>query len=111
MFSRLRIVQWIYVDVAEFLIGRKRLHNFLCVVGSQSKNNLMQGGPFQLLKFILEWDLVTAIPNAVILLRIFLTMGVSVSSCERSFSKLSPFVDDIVAAKQSIDSLDRAWSN
>ena len=65
------------IDVTEFLIERKRLDSFVCVVDSKVKNDLMQGGPLQLLKFILEWDLATSVPNVMILLRIFLTMGAS----------------------------------
>ena len=76
------------IDVTEFLIERKRLDSFVCVVDKKVKNDLMQRGPFQLLKFILGWDLATSVPNVMILLRILLTMGVRVSSCERSFSKL-----------------------
>jgi hypothetical protein len=40
------------------------------------------------LKWIVEWGYQETIPNFCIALRIFLTMSVSIASCERSFSKL-----------------------
>lgn len=45
-------------------------------------------GAQDILSFIVQWDLQEAVPNLVTLFRIFLTMSVSVASCERSFSKL-----------------------
>nr|CAI5858452.1 unnamed protein product [Callosobruchus analis] len=41
-----------------------------------------------LLKAIVELDLKEMFPNVVVAIKIFLTMPVSVASCERSFSKL-----------------------
>ncbi|XP_063794591.1 zinc finger MYM-type protein 1-like [Pseudophryne corroboree] len=40
------------------------------------------------LKFIAEWDFVESLPNLLLSLKLFLTICVSVASCERSFSKL-----------------------
>lgn len=40
------------------------------------------------LKFIVEWDFTESLPNLMIALKLFMTIGVSVASCERSFSKL-----------------------
>ena len=45
-------------------------------------------GPFELLQFIQKYNLENTVPNIVIMLRIFLTIAVSVTTCERSFSKL-----------------------
>ena len=41
-----------------------------------------------LLKWIVKWSFTESLPNLSIVLRIFLTMCISVASCERSFSKL-----------------------
>lgn len=40
------------------------------------------------LKFIVEWDFTESLPNLMIALKLFMTVCVSVASCERSFSKL-----------------------
>ena len=45
-------------------------------------------GPLELLLFILKYKIGNSVPNIVIMLRIFLTIPVSVATCERSFSKL-----------------------
>jgi len=44
--------------------------------------------PLELLQFIQKYKLGNSVPNIVIMLRIFLTIAVSVATCERSFSKL-----------------------
>ena len=36
----------------------------------------------------MKYGLETSVPNIVIAIRIFLTMGISVASCEKSFSEL-----------------------
>jgi len=41
-----------------------------------------------LLQWIVNWDFIEMLPNTTVVLRIFLTMSISVASCERSFSKL-----------------------
>ena len=46
-------------------------------------------GHLELLQFIQKYDLGNSVPNIVIMLRIFLTIAVSVATCERRFSKLS----------------------
>ena len=40
------------------------------------------------MQFIQKYKLGNSVPNIVIMLRIFLTIAVSVATCERSFSKL-----------------------
>jgi len=48
-------------------------------------------GPLELLhlQFIQKYNLGNSVPNIVILLLIFLTIALSVATCERSFSKLT----------------------
>ena len=43
----------------------------------------------KMLEFIAEWDFIETLPNLSLSLKIFLTICVSVASCERSFSKLN----------------------
>ncbi|XP_065664641.1 uncharacterized protein LOC136086277 [Hydra vulgaris] len=43
---------------------------------------------FDILKFILDWDFLKFLPILTLSLQLFLTICVSVASCERSFSKL-----------------------
>ena len=43
---------------------------------------------FDVLKFIVEWDFLESLPILSLSLQLFLTICVSVASCERSFSKL-----------------------
>ena len=42
----------------------------------------------EFLEFIVKYDFVESVPNIALSLRLFLTICVSVASCERSFSKL-----------------------
>ncbi|CAH2295746.1 zinc finger MYM-type 1-like [Pelobates cultripes] len=42
----------------------------------------------QFLEFIVKWDYCESLPNLSLCLRFFLTLCVSIASCERSFSKL-----------------------
>lgn len=52
------------------------------------QSNMLSQGPYELLQFLLKNHLSETVPNLIILIRIFLTIGISVASCERSFSKL-----------------------
>ena len=72
------------VDVSkeEFQLERQRLQNF--IAGSERQDN----GPLELLHFIQQFKLGISVENIVLMLRIFLTTGISVASCERSFYKL-----------------------
>ena len=45
-------------------------------------------GPLELLQFIHKYNLWNSVPNIVIVLQIFLTIAVSVATCEKRFSKL-----------------------
>jgi len=44
-------------------------------------------GPLELLQFIQKYNLGNSVPSIVIKLRIFLTIAISVATCERGFSK------------------------
>ena len=46
-------------------------------------------GSLKLLQFIQKYNLGISVPNIVIMLRIFLTIAVSVATCERGFAKLN----------------------
>ena len=75
------------IDKDEFLMERKRLQHFIFVsVKGEVKSR--NEGPLELLQFIKKYNLENSVPNIVIMLRIFLTIAVSVATCERSFSKL-----------------------
>ncbi len=43
---------------------------------------------FEFLKFIVRWDFGESLPNLSLCLRLFLTICVSLASCEKSFPKL-----------------------
>lgn len=45
------------------------------------------------LEFILKWDFKESVPNMCVVFQIFLTVCISVASCERSFSKLKLIKD------------------
>lgn len=74
------------IDKAEFLVERQRLIHFVAAAGQQS--SLESCGPLDLLVFIQKFSLNISVPNIVVVLRLFLTMAISVATCERSFSKL-----------------------
>ena len=50
-------------------------------------DNAKERSVFDVLKFIAEWDFLESLPTLSLSLRLFLTISVSVASCERSFSK------------------------
>jgi len=54
--------------------------------------------PLKLLQFIQKYNLGNSVPNIVIMLQIFLTIAVSVATCERSFSKLK-LIKNYLSAK------------
>ena len=75
------------IDKEEFLVERKRLQHFISVA-AKDEIQMWDKGPLELLQFIHKFSLGNSVPNIVIMLRIFLTIAVSVATCERSFSKL-----------------------
>jgi len=62
-----------------------RLRRFLKNVPASDQPNHTQ---IDILRFICKWRLTELLPNLYVALRLFLTISVSVASCERSFSKL-----------------------
>ena len=58
----------------------------------------------QVLQFIVHWDFVESLPNLALTLKLFLTVCVSVASCERSFSKLK-LIKNYLRSKMSQDRL------
>lgn len=53
-----------------------------------SNNKADKWEALDILKWMVKWGFAEGLPNLTIALRIFLTMCVSIASCERSFSKL-----------------------
>lgn len=74
------------ISAEDFEAERKRLASF--VNASSEKEELRNGGPLEMLRFIVKYEMQSSVPNTVVMLRIFLTAAISVASCERSFSKL-----------------------
>ena len=73
------------INIEEFLNERKRLQSFI-LAHENEKTSI--NGPYELLQFLVKNNLLESVPNLVILLRIFLSIAISVASCERSLSKL-----------------------
>nr|XP_033788702.1 zinc finger MYM-type protein 1-like [Geotrypetes seraphini] len=58
----------------------------------------------QFLEFIVKWDFYESVPNLSLCLRLFLTICVSVASCERNFSKLK-LIKSVLRSTMSNDRL------
>ena len=67
-------------DKEEFLIERKRLQHFIAVADIEGIK-MRREGPF--VQFIQKYNLGNSVPNIIIMLRIFLTIAVSVATCEQ----------------------------
>lgn len=79
------------LNAEEMLVEIKRLQRHLASFQSATpelENEIRKWGVLELLQFIVKWCSVESFTNITILLRIFLTVAVSVATCERSFSKL-----------------------
>ena len=76
------------IDKDEFLVERKRLPHFIAVATSHGETNAWKEDPLKLLQFINKYNLANSVPNIVVMLRIFLTITISVATCGKSFSKL-----------------------
>ncbi|GFX41402.1 hypothetical protein TNCV_1654851 [Trichonephila clavipes] len=83
------------INKEEFQLERVRLQAFLAATDPGCKKELIRSGSLGLLKYIIESKLEDGSPNIVIMLRIFLTSAISNFSCERSFSKLKLFKNDL----------------
>ena len=66
-------------------IPRLRRHLTAAKINADDANNWTS---LQFLEFIVGWDFIESLPNIFLSLKLFLTICVSVASCERSFSKL-----------------------
>ena len=49
---------------------------------------VLKEAPLEVLQFIQKYNLGNSVPNIVIMLQIFVTIAVSVATCEGNFSKL-----------------------
>ncbi|XP_018494653.1 zinc finger MYM-type protein 1-like [Galendromus occidentalis] len=76
------------IDLELFVFERVRLQTLVASADDEEQAQIRTKGPFELLQFIQRYALGSSLPNIVVLLRIFLTLAISVASCERSFSKL-----------------------
>ena len=76
------------IDPDEFSLERKRIAAFLKALDNADTGDSVPSSPLELLNFIYKSRLESSVPNLVVLLRIFLTLGTSVATSERSFSKL-----------------------
>ncbi|XP_054714780.1 zinc finger MYM-type protein 1-like [Uloborus diversus] len=75
------------VQQEEIVPEIKRLRRHLQASGIL-KEDATSWSSLKMLQFIVEMDFNESVPNVCVALRLFLTACVSVSSCERSFSKL-----------------------
>jgi len=64
------------------------LHHSYTMLQMKATVHSIERTPLELLQFIQKYNLGDSVPNIVIMLRSFLTIAVSVATCERSFSKL-----------------------
>ena len=77
------------IDREELIIEVRRLRRHVLI--SRENNHDIDNrnsDEIDLLKMIVKWGFTESLPNLSIVLRIYLTMCISVASCERSFSKL-----------------------
>ncbi|XP_031343080.1 uncharacterized protein LOC116170716 [Photinus pyralis] len=88
------------IDQDEFRIERERLRHFV-EAGNEAEALKLQG-PLELLQFIQQFGLADSVPNNVVYLRIFLTLAISVATCERSFSKLKLIKDYLRSAMSQL---------
>jgi len=56
----------------------------------------------EVLQFIQKYNLGSSVPNIVIMLRIFVTIAVSVATCEGRFSKLKLIKNYLTSSKSSL---------
>jgi len=64
------------------------LHHSYTMLQMKATVHSIERTPLELLQFIQKYNLGDSVPNIVIMLRSFLTIAVSVATCERSFSKV-----------------------
>ena len=76
------------VNATDLLQEIKRFRRHAKSFSDITGEDVSQFGSWEMLQWIVKWTLIECLPNLTILLCIFLTIGVSVASCKRSFSKL-----------------------
>jgi len=76
-------------DKEVFITETKRLQHFIAVADIEEAIKMRKTGPLELFQFIQKYNLANSVPNTVIMLRIFLTIAVSVATCEKRFSRLT----------------------
>ena len=76
------------IDGDELKIEVRRLRNHVLISRENNHDIDNNSIAIDLLKWIVKWGFTESLPNLSIVLRIFLTMCISIASCERSFSKL-----------------------
>uniref|UniRef100_A0A8C5PE46 TTF-type domain-containing protein n=1 Tax=Leptobrachium leishanense TaxID=445787 RepID=A0A8C5PE46_9ANUR len=75
------------VSESELLLEIPRLRRHL-KAANINLDRAKEWAALDVLAFIAEWDVIESLPNLSLSLKLFLTICVSVASCERSFSKL-----------------------
>ncbi|KAM9311655.1 zinc finger MYM-type protein 1-like [Gastrophryne carolinensis] len=75
------------VSESELLLEIPRLRRHL-TAAKLDLDKVTDWTALQVLTFIAEWDFIESLPHLSLCLKLFLTICVSVASCERSFSKL-----------------------
>lgn len=75
------------IDKASFLEEIKRFRRHIAAAG-KDETEINSWNALQILQLIVKLGFIEVVPNLSLCLRLFLTVCVSVSSCERSFSKL-----------------------
>ena len=76
------------IDGDELKIEVRRLRKHVLISRENNHDIDNNSIAIDLLKWIVKWGFTESLPNLSIVLRIFLTMCISIASCERSFSKL-----------------------
>ena len=76
------------IDGDELKIEVRRLRKHVLISRENNHDIDNNAIAIDLLKWIVKWGFTESLPNLSIVLRIFLTMCISIASCERSFSKL-----------------------
>ena len=90
------------INKEEFLNERKRLQSLIAIVVINDETQTWKEGQLQLLKFIQKNNHGNSVPNIVIRLRIFLTISVSVATCEMSFSKLKLIKNYLISTMSTL---------
>ena len=96
LYRRLRAVDSRKINIASFCVAccsllckkRKLLLHHSYLMWPKYSSQYRKKAPLEILQFIQKYNLGNSVPNIVIMLRIFVTIAVSVATCEGSFPKL-----------------------